>query len=467
MSDEQLSNASREDLIEIIKMLLAEVESLKSEVASLKEQLRKSHRQASPFSKGKPKANPKKPGRRAGKGSFKRRPEPEVTPSDQVEDLSAPLNDNLCPLCGVALEVEIETATTIDIPEEPVRKIKRFAVEVGICPLCGKKVRGTHPDLARGQHGATAHRVGTNLQGQALAIHYDSGLPLRKVPSAIRSLTGIHITQGALTQLAGKLCSEQGVVGVAYQGLREEVKQAAVVNTDDTGWRTGGQPSYLMGFFTPVLAVYQIRDRHRHQEVLEMLGGDFDGKLGTDRGKSYEAGAFEDLDQQKCLSHLLKNLSEVEETKTGRAKSFTRELKVTLRQGLELWQQHTRGEISIQTYRRRGNLVADALTKQLGARKLSDADNQRMLNGIRMQHERGRILLFLKHPEVEPTNNRAERGLRGGVIARKVSHCSKNQVGARIYEAMKSITATLSARGYNVAKGLASIINGKPMPSAR
>jgi hypothetical protein len=57
--------------------------------------------------------------------------------------------------------------------------------------------------------------------------------------------------------------------------------------------------------------------------------------------------------------------------------------------------------------------------------------------------------------------------LRGGVIARKVSHCSKNQAGARIYEAMKSITATLAARGYNVAKGLASIINGNPMPSCR
>ena len=460
MTDEQLTNASHDDLIQIIKKLLAEV-------ASLKEQLRKSHRQASPFSKGKPKANPKKPGRRAGKGAFTRRPAPEVTPSDQVEDLAAPLSDKLCPYCGVPLDVDIETATTIDIPEEPVRRIKRFAVEVGLCPLCGMKVRGTHPDLARGQHGATAHRVGTNLQAQALAIHYDSGLPLRKVPAAIGSLTGIHITQGALTQLAEKLCREQGAVGDAYQGLRKEVRQAPVVNTDDTGWRTGGQPSYLMGFFTPVLAVYQIRDRHRHQEVLEMLGDDFDGKLGTDRGKSYEAEALDHLDQQKCLSHLLKNLSEVEETKTGRAKSFTRELKVTLRQGLELWQQHTRGEISIQTYRRRGKIVEETLTTQLRDRKLSDADNQRMLNGIGMQHERGRVLLFLKHPEVEPTNNRAERGLRGGVIARKVSHCSKNRAGARTYEAMKSIVATLAARGYNVAKGLASIIKGNPMPLCR
>lgn len=458
MTDEQLHNASRDDLIQIIKKLMAEVESLK-------EQLRKSHRQASPFSKGKAKANPRKPGRRAGKGPFTRRPEPEVRPADQVEDLAAPLADNLCPFCGVPVIIDIETATTIDMPEEPVRIIKRFAVEVGTCPLCGMKVRGTHPDLAAGQHGATAHRVGPNVRSQALAMHYHSGLPLRKVPAAIGSLTGIGLTQGALTQQAGKLCREQGPVGEAYQELRVEISQAAVVNTDDTGWRTGGQPSYLMGFFTPMLAVYQIRERHRHQEVLEMLGEDFEGKLGTDRGKSYEAEPLAHLEQQKCLSHLLKNLSEVEESKTGRAKSFTRDLKVTLRQGLELWQQHTRGEISIQTYRRRGNLVAEALSRQLRSRKLSDADNQRMLNGIGMQHERGRVLLFLKHPEVEPTNNRAERGLRPAVTARKVSHCSKNKAGERIYEALKSVTATLAARGHNVAKGLAAIIKGQPMPT--
>ncbi|MCW5981201.1 MAG: transposase [Bryobacteraceae bacterium] len=39
------------------------------------------------------------------------------------------------------------------------------------------------------------------------------------------------------------------------------------------------------------------------------------------------------------------------------------------------------------------------------------------------------MLTFLHHPDVEPTNNRAERALRPA-IARKVSHCSKNTRGA-------------------------------------
>jgi hypothetical protein len=88
-----------------------------------------------------------------------------------------------------------------------------------------------------------------------------------------------------------------------------------------------------------------------------------------------------------------------------------------------------------------------------------------MLNGIGKQNDKGRVFLFLEHPEVEPTNNCAERGLRPAVIARKVSQCSKNATGTRIYETMKSITATLVLRGQNVATGLANLMRGGAMPS--
>jgi hypothetical protein len=99
-------------------------------------------------------------------------------------------------------------------------------------------------------------------------------------------------------------------------------------------------------------------------------------------------------------------------------------------------------------------------------RVLKDRDNQRLLDGIGRQHRNGKVLLFLERPEIEPTNNRAERGLRGGVIARKVSHCSKNERGAGIYEVMKSITATIALRGFQVATTVADMLTGKPMPKA-
>ena len=68
--------------------------------------------------------------------------------------------------------------------------------------------------------------------------------------------------------------------------------------------------------------------------------------------------------------------------------------------------------------------------------------NQRLLDGIGLQHDQGRLLRFLETEGVEPTNNRAERILRPAVIARKVSHCSKNQRGADAFAAFVSLAQT-------------------------
>ena len=48
-----------------------------------------------------------------------------------------------------------------------------------------------------GQCGANAHQIGPQVLAQALALHYESGLPMRRVPQVIAKTTGISITQCA------------------------------------------------------------------------------------------------------------------------------------------------------------------------------------------------------------------------------------------------------------------------------
>ena len=45
---------------------------------------------------------------------------------------------------------------------------------------------------------------------------------------------------------------------------------------------------------------------------------------------------------------------------------------------------------------------------------------------------------ILEDPSIEPTNIRAERALRGAVIARKVSQCSKNEQGANAHASFQA-----------------------------
>ena len=104
-------------------------------------------------------------------------------------------------------------------------------------------------------------------------MHYGMGMPVRKLPAILREVTGIEVTQSALTQDALK--KSEGVVGNAYQELRKGVATAPAVYTDDTGFRIHGETAHLMTFDTDEATVFQIRRRHRNEEVRELIPTDY------------------------------------------------------------------------------------------------------------------------------------------------------------------------------------------------
>jgi len=81
------------------------------------------------------------------------------------------------------------------------------------------------------------------VYARAHALHYGIGVPMRKVPTILRELCGVAITQSAIQQDALRRSQEK--VGEKYERLREGVKEAKRVFTDDTGWRINGETAYL------------------------------------------------------------------------------------------------------------------------------------------------------------------------------------------------------------------------------
>ena len=93
-----------------------------------------------------------------------------------------------------------------------------------------------------------------------------------------------------------------------------------------------------MAFETDEATVYQVRARHRNEEVREVVPSDYGGVMVTDRGRSYDAQALSGVKQQKCLAHVLRSISEVVQTKRGRGRSFGNRLSRLLREAMELRQ---------------------------------------------------------------------------------------------------------------------------------
>src|ERR687892_1061098 len=252
----------------------ATIESLQVEVERL---TREKKRQAAPFSKGTRVSKPKRPGRKPGEGtfSFRQAPRPEEITEPPVK---VPVTLECCPRCGGRLaEERVDLAYLTELPPMPRPRVTQYRVWVCKCTGCGRKVRGEHPNLGSDQYGATAHRLGPRAMAAAHALHYQVGIPVRKVPLVLATLKGLTLTQGAITQACPEhsrrdaLRRSRGRVGQVYQGLRNGVRDSRVVYTDDTGWKVGGENAHLMAFDTDQATVYQVRPRHRHQEVQEVV----------------------------------------------------------------------------------------------------------------------------------------------------------------------------------------------------
>jgi len=455
-------------LLTELAALKARVEELLAENAALRAQLdrlaRDAKRQAAPFSKGQRKAQPKRPGRKPGRGHFTFRtlPTPDQWTAPPIE---VRLPDPACPCCGEPLqEHRVELAAVTDLPPQPKPVVQPYRVWVYRCIGCDTTVRAPHPDLAPDQFGATAHRIGPRAMAAAHATHYGLGVPVRKVPAVLRLYAGLRLTQSAITQDASRRVS--GPIGSMYQTLRDGIPKADVVYTDDTGWRVGGERAHLMIFETDTATVFQVRARHRNEEVREVIGDDYPGVLVTDRGKSYDAKELEGVKQQKCMAHALRSIDQVLEIKRGRARHFGARLKALLKEGLRLWHAYHDHHGRLAGFDVRVRQHRAAVTRHLKPRRLTDGDNQRLLDQFGGHHARGNLLRFLEDPRVEPTNNRSERGFRFAVIQRKVSQCSKTAGGAETFAAFASVIKTAMRLGKDVVEWLSALFRGVDLRGA-
>ena len=461
------TDSEHDELMALVEGLQRQVARLTAANEELHSQLaeseRRGKRQAAPFSKGRCSGKPKRPGRKPGTGLFSYRKPPsaeEVT--EPVVDV--PVSGDTCPGCGGVLEHEgVSVAYVTDIPPVPRPQVTSYRVQVCRCRSCGRAVRGEHPEVAADQCGASAHRVGGRVMAAAHVLHYGVGVPVRRIPAVLRALTGVKVTQGAISQDA--LRRAKGAVGDAYRTLRTSVRASPFVHTDDTGWRVGGAGAFLMAFETDEATVYQVRARHRNEEVRDVVPGDYAGVMVTDRGRSYDAQALSEVKQQKCLAHILRSVSEVVQTKTGRGRSFGKSLTGLLREAMELWRAYHRGEA--EDFEVQAERLKREVSYHLRDRPMVDADSYRLQNELGWHDDRGNLLRFLDDPRIEPTNNRAERALRGAVIARKVSHCSKNEEGADAFSAFTSVIRTLERNGddQSVVDRLCAVFNGAPVHS--
>jgi len=70
-------------------------------------------------------------------------------------------------------------------------------------------------------------------------------------------------------------------------------------------------------------------------------------------------------------------------------------------------------------------------------------------------------LTFVTEPDVDSTNNRAERALREQVVMRKIFGGLRSETGVRIHEILSTMVATWERQGLDPPDQLTSVLGGK------
>ena len=184
---------------EKIARLEREIEGLRAENErlrrALEEALRAAKRQAAPFSRRPPKANPQKPGRKAGQdyGRAYRREAPEAV--DEVVEVPLPRQ---CPHCGGEVEeTGVVSQYQTEIPSPCVERIE-FRIHQGRCRRCRRAVPGRHPRQSSEAVGSAGSQLGP--RAVALAVQLNKGLGPRRAGAVLEQGWGLEVSRGGLCQ---------------------------------------------------------------------------------------------------------------------------------------------------------------------------------------------------------------------------------------------------------------------------
>lgn len=453
MTGKEAEELSHEELLEAVRRLLRENEQLQKEIESRDRQLesqgreiermrrlvdelqRKAKRQAAPFSKGDPKPEPKKCGRKAG-ADYGIKAYRSVPPRiDEEYDARLPRS---CPCCGGEIEfLKVERQFQAEVPRKPIWR--QFNIEIGKCSSCHHRVQGRHPLQTSQALGAAASQLGPNAQAVVVHLNKDAGAPYGKITRFFEAVFGISLSRGGAAQVilrAAERCEG------TYRQILVVVRRSRVVYPDETGWRVAAILRWLWTFVTGSAVAYVIRDSRGGEVPEEVLGREYAGILGHDGWAPYDN--LVNATHQQCLAHLLRRCREILEFATRGAVRFPRQVKALLQDALALRDRRDAGEISTHGLAVATGRLESRMDRLLMWKRTNEA-NERLAKHI--DRHRDEVFTFLEHPEVEATNWPAEQAIRPAVVNRKVWGGNRTWEGAHAQEVLLSVLRTCAKQG--------------------
>jgi transposase len=442
--DQEIERLRREN-----EHLRAEVEELKRRIAELEKKLeeavRGQKRQTAPFSKGPPKKNPKRRGRKPGEeyGAHACR----EAPREIDEVLHAPLPE-CCECGGKVVYDHTEPQFQEEIPRKPIRR--RIDIEFGHCDRCGKPAHGRHRLQTSDAVGAAAVQLGPDAKAMTSLMKNELGLSCGKIRTAFQRFFGISISRGGVAQIVGTASDR---VHAAYRSIAVVVRRSRTVYPDETGWKVAGRLQWMWTFVCRTATLFIVRDSRGFDVVEEVLGAKWSGDVIHDGWAPYDR--LEEADHQQCLQHPIRRCKRLLEVATGGAVRYPRAVLGFLQDAFAVRDRREAGEYSPHGLKVAIGRLEGRLERLLDW-KLTHPANVKLRNHL-AKHE-DEWLPFLKRPWIEGTSWPVDQEMRGALANRKVFGGNRDPRGARAQERLSSVIATAVKRGVEIVGYLARVL---------
>ena len=456
MTQNDLELLSKEELIRLILEQAQQLAQLRADYDALKQKLDQIQRKpptssrnsSQPPSKDQKSDQPKdrRKHRHGPPQGHEKHERQFVERADKVVNLKA----KSCRGCHTDLSAEegqlVKVTQITELPEAKAQVIEVRQYETN-CPQCGQAQVEEPPE------GLEMERTfGTRLETTVVYYRQEQHMSYKRTQLALLNLHGVKISQGGIDGIMQR-AGEKAIQAV--KPIEETVRQSAVIHSDETGSRVGGDNWWEWVFCTAKAVLHVIRfDRSEDviKDVMKMV------KAEVWESDCYGAQLKAPAKQlQLCLAHQLRNLQAVVDANP--TLTWPRALQILFRYAIHL--HHQRNQLSPDQFAAQVARVERHCNRLL-QRSLDPPDAKRLQR--RYLKHRQKLFVFLYRTDVDPTNNVAERALRPSVIHRKVMGCFRSQWGAEAFAALASVIDTAELSGVHAFSAIQSLFGSPSLP---
>lgn len=431
---EALEALPKKVLIDIILALQEQVELLELRVAELERKLAQNSNNSSrppssdppdnPAPKKQTKKSARKPGAQPGHQPHWR----ENVPEDQVAHIIRH-RPTRCHVCGRHLVGDDPNPVRhqgIDLPPI-VPVVTEHQIHALTC-ACGAVTRAdTPPECLESPFGPGLVAMAATLTGTCHLSKRNALDFLNNVLNVPMSLGGLSNCEAQVTRALAKPVAE----------LHAYIQTCEVAHADETSFGLGHRRKGWLWVMAVPMAMVFVLARSRAREAARKLVGEFRGVLVTDRYGAYN-GVVER--RQACWAHLGRDFQALSE-RPGLAGRVGGYLVEERRKMFKQWHRFRDGIISRNELVRRLSPIRRAIHDWLWCGANDPTSCARGVFAELLKSE-PMLWVFVEVEGVEPTNNEAERCIRGSVLWRKGSFGVWSERGGHYVERMLTVTGT-------------------------